>query len=599
MKANRMFVVTFASVLISGICGAAPIDLAKSGQTSWKIAIQPGATAPDRTAASELSTYLQRSTGARFDVVESNAPPKHVIVVGQGPLAKELFPDIDLTKAGDEEIVIAAANDNLLIAGGRPRGTLYAASHFLQKYCGVRWWAPWAESVPAHPNLNIDLSIERYKSPFESRNPFWFPAFNKTWARRNFSNSQNAGLQPDDGEAIIYQGFVHTFHPLVPPEKHFKDHPEWYSLIKGKRTAENAQLCLSNPELLAFVIERVREEIRANPQARIVSVSQNDCFNPCECPNCKAIDDAEGSPSGSLLKFVNQVAEKIEPEFPQVAVDTLAYQYTRKAPKTIKPRANVIVRLCSIECNFAEPLDHPSNAAFLQDLKDWSRVSNRLYVWDYTTDFSHYVQPHPNWHVLGPNLRLFQQYHVVGMFEQGAYQSFGSEMSELRSWVLAQLLWNPQQDDAALIREFALNYYGPAAGPLVLQYMELMRNAARGFNLTCFSGQDTPFFNFKTLSQSESIWQKAEQAAKDSPDLQWRVRMGHMPLLYVWISRWDELKKQSAQENGKWPLADSRKAVADQWLEICHSKGPEGWTPVSHLNESGLTPDAFYQQVTK
>ncbi len=47
-------------------------------------------------------------------------------------------------------------------------------------------------------------------------------------------------------------------------------------------------------------------------------------------------------------------------------------------------------------------------------------------------------------------------------FEQGAYQSFGSEMSELRAWVLAQLLWNPViKDDKRLIREFLEGYYGP------------------------------------------------------------------------------------------------------------------------------------------
>lgn len=226
----------------------------------------------------------------------------------------------------------------------------------------------------------------------------------------------------------------------MPPEEHFAGHPEWFSLLKGKRTADRAQLCLTNPKLRDFMVGRVKSWLRESPGAGIISVSQNDWYGACECADCKALDDAEGSHAGTMLAFVNYVAEQIEPEFPHVAVDTLAYQYTRKPPKTIRPRASVIVRLCSIECNFREPLDHPSNAAFADDIRGWEKICQRLYIWDYTTDFAHYVQPHPNWFTLDANLRFFAAHNVRGVFEQGAYQSHGSEMSELRA--------PPEQADA-------------------------------------------------------------------------------------------------------------------------------------------------------
>ena len=92
---------------------------------------------------------------------------------------------------------------------------------------------------------------------------------------------------------------------------------------------------------------------------------------------------------------------------------------------------------------------------FARDIRDWHRLTDRLYIWDYTTDFSHYLLPFPNYYVLGPNVRLFHQNGVVGLFEQGAYQSFSGEMSEMRAWVLAQLLWNPYQDDRKLVRELS------------------------------------------------------------------------------------------------------------------------------------------------
>ncbi|MFZ2052922.1 MAG: DUF4838 domain-containing protein [Candidatus Aminicenantales bacterium] len=179
-----------------------------------------------------------------------------------------------------------------------------------------------------------------------------------------------------------------------------------------------------------------------------------------------AVDGEEGSPSGSLLRFVNAVAADIEDEFPHITIDTLAYQYTRKPPRTTRPRPNVMVRLCSIECSFSVPLDDPRNRTFIDDLEEWSKVADRLFIWDYTTDFSNYIQPHPNYGVLGPNIRLFIKNNVRGVFEQGAYQSRGSEMAEMRAWMLAKLLWNPALDAARLREEFLEGYYGPSAGPV-------------------------------------------------------------------------------------------------------------------------------------
>ena len=433
----------------------------------------------------------------------------------------------------------------------------------------------------------------RYRPTFESRDPFWYPAFNARWAVRNFSNSQSANIGEEWGGCIRYKGFVHTFYPLVPPQTHFPTHPEWYSQLDGKRTADHGQLCLTNPELREHMVERVKEWLRESPDARIVSVSQNDWHGACQCEKCKALDEAEGSHAGTLLDFVNFVAAQIEPEFPQVAVDTLAYQYTRKPPKTIKPRPNVIVRLCSIECNFREPLEAPANAKFADDIRGWEKICDRLYIWDYTTDFAHYLQPHPNWFVLGPNVRFFAGHHVRGLFEQGAYQSHGSEFSELRAWVLAQLLWNPQQDDRKLIDTFLDGYYGREAAGFIREYLNLMHEASAGWNLTCFSKTDTPFHSFKTLSEAERLWRRAEAAAAAAPDLLPRVQRGRMWLGYAWLSLWDKLRKECADAGAQWPLPASRKAFAADWLKLAQGDPALPWTKVTLVNESGVTPEKY------
>ena len=43
----------------------------------------------------------------------------------------------------------------------------------------------------------------------------------------------------------------------------------------------------------------------------------------------------------------------------------------------------MVIRLCSIECNFAQPLTDPSNAPFQRDMEQWAAISNRTYIWNY------------------------------------------------------------------------------------------------------------------------------------------------------------------------------------------------------------------------
>jgi hypothetical protein len=555
------------------------------------------ATTTESNAVRELAGTLEKITGTKFHIDETGGTnvSDHAIVVGPGTSARALFPDLALDNLGGEDFVIRTKGNHLLLAGGRPRGTLYAVDRFLQEYCGVRWWTPWASEMPQRPSLRIpDLDMHG-RPAFEYRAPYWFPGFDPLWKARNGANGESNPISEDLGGCIKYKGYCHTFYPLVPPEKYFAGHPEWYSLLKAKRTHDHAQLCLSNPELRDFVVQRVKEWLREAPDASIISVTQNDWHGACECPNCKSIDDAEGSPSGSMIAFVNYIAEKIEPDFPNVAVDTFAYLYTRHPPKTIRPRHNVIVRLCSIECNFREPLDHPSNASFLADLSGWSKICPRLYVWDYTTQFKDYVQPHPNWFTLGPNVRLLQRYGVKGLFEQGAYAGHGAETAEMRAWVLAQLLWNPQQDDRALIREFLHGYYGGKAGEVIGTYLELMHDASKGFYLGCYLGKEPPHFHFQPLAAAERLWQQAEDAASHDPDPEklLRVRVGHLPVRYACLARWPALRRECWEQNGEWPWPNSRKTVAADFRQIAQGVPAKDWTQVRVLSERGLSVEGF------
>ncbi len=535
------------------------IAIARGGVAAARIVVAPDEPPTVRHAADELALHLRIVTGSAIPVDDRPGEPGGRLLVGPAA-ARWSDPGFDAAALAPEEIVVrSSASGDLVLCGGSPRGTLYAVYEFLESAVGCRWWTSTASRMPWRPDLDVPQLDIRYNPPLEYREPFWYVAFDPVWAARNKANGIQAGGDPLRGGRQVYEGFVHTFYRLIPPETYFAAHPEWFSEVGGRRRPENAQLCLTNEEMRAELVRNLRAALRRNPAATIASVSQNDCKGACECPKCRAVDEEEGSPAGAMLRFVNAVAADLQAEFPNVAFDTLAYQYTRKPPRLTKPRSNVIVRLCSIECSFSRPLDDPRNKAFFEDLKAWSAIAGRLYIWDYVTNFSHYVQPHPNISVLAANIRLFTRHNVRGVFEQGAYQSWGSEMAELRAWMLAQLLWDPSRDPKALRREFVEGYYGPASGD-ISAYLEMMDRAVRksGDALGCYSPAYAKFLSIGNLAKA---WDRLEKAAKrvdGTVEYASRVRRARLPLAYVVVTRWDSLRTDAIKDAVRWRWGRSR-----------------------------------------
>ncbi|NLE59225.1 MAG: DUF4838 domain-containing protein [Planctomycetes bacterium] len=550
---------------------ASVVVVATNGRPQAVIVVAEDAAPAEKHAGQELALFLKQTTGADFEVKSSAADDRSRLLVG--PAAARLTdPRFTTDGLGAEGLIIRTTGKDLILAGGRPRGTLYAVYTFLEDHVGCRWWAPGASSIPKKPTLVFDNLDVKYIPPLEYREPFWFSGFDGDWAARNKSNGATPRLEDKHGGKHVIQGFVHTFNGLIPPAKYFNEHPEWFSEIQSKRVQEHSQLCLTNEQMRAELVKNLKDQLRKNPSATMASVSQNDWANNCQCPRCTAVDKEEGSPAGSMIRFVNAVAEEIEKEFPNVAISTLAYQYTRKPPLKVRPRPNVVVWLCSIECSFSKPLIDERNADFRRDIEGWSQICKRLYVWDYTTNFAHYVMPHPNLNVLGPNVKFFANHNVVGLFEQGAYHTNGAEMMELRTWVLAKMLWNPSLNADELIDEFLNGYYGPAA-PHVRAYLDTIHQAvaAGGDHLGCFSPLDAKFLSLDTLSAGWKHLQTAEKAAGSDDTLLLRIRTAQLPVLYTFIIQWDRLRKEAADAKHSWPVADTQQAVYEQFMKTAEA----------------------------
>lgn len=524
--------------------------LAERGRTDWTIVVGGGATAAERRAARELQAHLREMSGAELPIVDGASAPRAAreIRVGFCEGAAELgdFAPEELV-FGAEEFALRSAGGALWIVGGRPRGVIYGVYAFLERYFGCRWFTATVSRVPKRETLELAGPIDvRDKPRLEYREPFFTEARDPDWAVRNRVNGHFPPLDEERGGRVRYvEPFVHTFDALVPVAEHYDAHPEYFSEVGGVRLREQTQLCLTNEDVFRLALAKLRAWIDENPEASIVSVSQNDWEHPCECPSCRAIDEAEGNYSGTLIRFVNRLAEALEVDYPRLAIDTLAYQYTRKPPALTRPRPNVIVRLCSIECCFSHPLaacgeklllknSKGTGDSFTADLIAWGRICERLYVWDYVTNFSNYVLPFPNYGVLQPNLRLFAENNVKGVFEQGSYsEGGGGEFAELRAYLLAKLLWNPDADAEDIVDDFLAGVYGPG-GPRLRVYLdELTRVASRPeLHASIYDRPDAGYLTPELLALADRCFEEAEALAPDEATLD-RLRRARLPIRYA------------------------------------------------------------------
>jgi len=526
------------------------ITLVRGGQSDYTIVIDRRCSPSEQHGAEELQMFLEQICGAKLPIRPVNATPVSgpMILVGSSEVLDRLPVDIDFEALGQEGFVIKTVGPHLVLAGGRLRGSMYACYEFLDKYLGCRWFTaggptPPVSRIPRQETIELP-HIDYQKIPvLEYREPLYAEAFDGDWAARNRMNSSQASLGQEHGRKIVYKGFVHTFYSLVPPDKYFDEHPEYFSEIDGERTCEGAQLCLTNPEVVKVATESVCQWLREDPEANIVSVSQNDSLGYCQCDKCQALAEREGSQAGPILHFVNQIADNIKDEFPHVAIDTLAYAWSCKPPQYVKPRPNVIVRLCSIDCCFSHPLamcDLYTNRFFEEDIIGWSKICDRLYVWDYVTDFAHYLLPFPNLHSLQPNIKFFVDHNVKGVFEEGNYNG-GGEFAELRSYIMARCLWDPDCDWEKEMNEFLQAYYGPAAGP-VHQYIEMLQTKTRKDNIhmDIWTPPTTAYLTEKIINRADELFDKAETMVAHDPVKLLRVKKERLSVDYVKLSRAEE-----------------------------------------------------------
>ncbi len=581
---------------MSGLhCAVAVITIVSGSVASFAgvIAVPDEVTSVEKTAAHELAAALVRITGESYAIQPESSAGEAAYSVGETALAKKLALANGWKAYAADEIRRGTVDGRIVLCGDAKRGVLYSVDSFLEDVVGVRWWSSNESDYPSRPGWKPGaLAPYRYAPPFRFRETFYRTTLTdsdfKVRSKVNTTSYTRYIIPPakekfipeekgGNNKLVFYKGrrsAYHSFFEVLPPAKYAKSHPDWYSEVDGKRIG-GGQLCVTNPEMLKEYVKNTLELLRANRDCSAIQVSQNDDHRGvCTCVKCRAAFEAEGAWSGPYLAFANAVAEAVEKEFPDVMIDTFAYQFTRKAPKTVRPRKNVLVRLCDIECAFNRPLADPAypvNATFVKDLADWSKVAaGHLYIWDYQANFSSYMIPHPNLQVFSDNIRLFRDAGAVGLFEQGDALCPAGDFAALKCYVTAHLMWDPSRDWKSLADEFLTGYYGAGAAPHLKKVLEIAEQAATRKDappMSCFHEDPFPWVTAEAGRACCAEMEAALAAAKKAgPDFVRRVRLAKLPWDHARIRAWNE-----------WKLAGDRAQVIADWKRALEELGIDAY----------------------
>lgn len=558
-------------------CGAASARLAlvENGQSSYTIVHAAKASEKTILAAQELRNYLKQIASVEIPIALDTSPlgPREILV-GDSAHLRQLPTTVDFAKVGAQGFTLRTVGSHLVIASGGELGNLYGVYTFLEDYLGCRWYASDASRIPTRRSVTLD--------PIDDTQ---VPAF--AWRRTSYRDLNSPkGPQPNHiSPQLKLNGggdwglWCHSFFEVAPPAEYFDAHPEYFSLVNGKRVRDK-QLCLTNPDLVKLCLKRLREMMAKEPALIYWSVSQMDWAGYCECPNCQAENEREGTPMGSLLGFINKLAA----EFPDKIIVTLAYQYSRKPPRSLQALPNAGIQLCSLEVNRGQSFatdERKESVAFRDDLSRWGSLCKNIVIWDYTIQFANLVSPFPNLRVLQPNLRHLAAHPVLGVYSQ-ANREIGGEFAELRAYLLAKLMWNPNQDTGALMTEFLNGYYGPASQP-IREYIAIMHDALEksGLDLKIFghpADHRNGYLSPALLERYDQLFDEAERRVGGDAVLGERVAVARMPLRYA------KLRLGTGD-------AASRRLEADRLFATARRQGLE------MFNEWDLTTARFQKQI--
>ena len=482
--------------------------MAENGTTEYTVVLPVQLGDHDETAYNELSNFLRSSVGVNIACVADTGltfdESKKYISLGKTTLLTQAGITVNEEELGVTGYVIKTVGNSVFICGGGSRGTLFGVYEFLQHSIGYEYYA---EDEIAYDNLT-----KLYLFDFDVKT---IPSFEYCY----LSSSIYSGVPNGSNRYritspfIIPYGGVHSSFVYIDkatyndPNKTETYHPEFYA--RNESGTQLNQLCYSADglvdamvaEFIPYLEESYLPENYKEEQIYF-HIGQEDYWDWCRCEDCKASKETYGTDAGVLVKFINQVAEKIEiwvdenQPGREVKISTFAYMSTEKPPvqydengnllrddngdpipidESMRLRDNVVVRLAPIDANWYESFAAESNLTTQNVLEGWHELGECI-VWLYSIGFSSQYAPFNNFNSLQETYRYVKD-ELQSKLCQDQYLSQGKGypcFNAYRAYLQSNLMWNVNADQEKLTKNFFKNYYRDAAD-IMLQYLDELR----------------------------------------------------------------------------------------------------------------------------
>jgi Domain of unknown function (DUF4838)/Glycosyl hydrolase family 67 N-terminus len=535
------------------------ISLAVSGHSDYKIDVGPDPDVITLGAAAELADYMQRVSGANFLPLlqEPRDVDEPLIVLGRNnPLTRKLAPDLPYSTLGEDGFVIKYVGRHVVIAGATSRGTMYGVNWLLDRRIGVKWLDPNFTYIPSKPNLNVAPSDEIQVPRFQYREVLSAEGEDKRFRAHNLLNGESHGpsFSPSPPGIDTWRhdwsarGGEANFIELLPPAVYGKDHPDWYA---------GGQLAMMNKALRREMASVLITRLRALPDYRNTWFEVRDMDWGWDMDGeSRTFADAHGHhPSAPRLDMMIDVADQVRAVLADAKFAFNAYHWSFTPPDGMRVPNYLLVVPMTIHVDYSSALDKARNQGLGRDINGWNAIGNHVLVWDHVTNFAGFIQPTPNIYPIGESIKwLATLNNVEGYFAEGSWNTPAAEFASLRVWLIARLLWNPNEDLRYLISEYCDLYFGHSAGPFILRYIDLIHAAIgrSGDILGEMTQLDMRMFDLDFIRSADDLMEHAAAAASSSSLELKHVQEARMPLDYVILARRNEYRLAAKSSGQEW-----------------------------------------------
>ena len=545
------------------------VTLLENGEVKVTVVYSEGASESLIAAADFMAATIDRMSGSSGvrTAVKKGGESGFSIYVGRA--ANSAL--IDLSDVKDDGYKLESKPEGIYIVGKTDDATRNGIYDFLETHLECMYVSPENTYVPLCPTVKLALEEKTVNPTITWRKVYQYESVQNGWYERLKMN----GTIVKEGENSIelyneWGTWCHSSFEFVPPEKYFDEHPEYYAKFLGKRRYQfnvlgrtfPTHLCYTNEEVYQIAEAELVKRIEANPEVKFWDFSIMDTyFATCRCKECKKFNKEAGSEMGTLLAFLNRLADAIRDDYPDVYLSTLAYQRVKNPPKNMKCAPNLCINVCAFPGTQSYPYSTEggikASREFAERVVEWGKICDNILVWDYVVNFTHLKLPFPNFEFQKENLEFYLENNIRFVFHQGSREPM-DENAEMRTYLLSRQLWDKDVDLLALAKKYVAVVYGDAAG-LVEEYMDTA-NAAMiesGADLSLYdspkkhkNGYLAPKLTDKYLELTEKMLEVAENS--DTVNVK-AVEMLRVNALYAKMTdaSWDYRAKKAAFEEFK------------------------------------------------